>query len=98
MPKPPAGRLSLALAVFLAELTGAPVLEAGHSTEVKKKLSEHRKKTAAPVVGSAALPTALDPAHPVTSPLRSLDAKSIGTSLATDDTAPAPEPPAPNAS
>ena len=62
MPKPPAGRLSLALAVFLAELSGAPVLEAGHGPEVKKRLHEQRKKAAPPVAGSADLPTSHDPA------------------------------------
>lgn len=96
MPKPPAGRLSLALAVFLAELTGAPVLEAGHGAEVKKKLSEHRKKAAAPVAGSADLPTALDPASPVTTPLRSRGAKTTGTGVVTDASPPAPDEPASN--
>ena len=65
MPKPPAGRLSLALAVFFAELTGAPVLGAGHGPEVKKRLHEQRKKAAPPVAGSADLPTSHDPAPTV---------------------------------
>ena len=65
MPKPPAGRLSLALAVFLAELTGAPILEAGHGPEVKKRLHEPRKKAEPPMAGSAALPTTHDPVSSV---------------------------------
>ena len=65
MAKPPTGRLSLALAVFLAELTGAPILEAGHGSEVKKRLHEQRKKSGPPVAGTAVLPTQQDPVHSV---------------------------------
>ena len=65
MPKPPTGRLSLALAVFLSELTGAPILEAGHGPEVKKRLHDQRKKAAPPVAGSADLPTSHDRAPAV---------------------------------
>jgi hypothetical protein len=62
MRKPRAGQVSLALAVFLAELTGAPVLEPSRGEQPKKRLSEQRGKADPPAAGTAGLSTTRSPA------------------------------------